>query len=102
MFATIGIRVYEGTPMARIAVQEGQVKPDQDLFEPAYYLSPGLADDTEKNLDRIARRRAEWTSPADWRKAVVRLGQKITVLLNVRPQWKYIRSYGEHMRRPIP
>ena len=41
VFATIGIRVYEGTPMARIAVQEGQVKPDQDLFEPAYYLSPG-------------------------------------------------------------
>ena len=58
MFATIGIRVYEGTPMAGIAVQEGQVKPDQDLFEPAYYLSPGLAEDTERNLDRIARRRA--------------------------------------------
>jgi len=102
VFATIGIRVYEGTPMAEVAVREGQVKPDQDLFEPAYYLSPGLAEDTEKNLDRIARRRAEWTSPADWRKTVVRLGQKITVLLNVRPQWKNLSSYGEHMRRPIP
>jgi len=33
---------------------------------------------------------------------VVRLGQKITVLLNVRPQWKNLSSYGEHMRRPIP
>jgi len=102
VFATIGIRVYEGTPMAEVAVRDGQVKADQDLFEPAYYLAPGLAEDTEKNLDRIARRRAEWTSPADWRKAVVRLGQKITVLLNVRPQWKNLSSYGEHMRRPIP
>ncbi len=102
VFATIGIRVYEDTPMARIAVQEGQVKPDQDLFEPAYYLSPALAEDTENKLDRIARRRAEWTSPVDWRKAVVRLGQKVSVLLNIRPQWKYIRSYGEHMRRKIP
>ncbi len=102
VFATIGIRVYEGTPMARIAVQEGQVKPDQDLFEPAYYLSPGLAEDTENQLDRIARRRAEWTSPADWRKTVVRWGQKVSVLLNVRPQWKYIRGYGEHMRRRLP
>ena len=102
VFATIGIRVYADTPMAEVAVREGQVKPDQDLFEPAYYLSPGLAQDTERNLDRIARRRAEWTSPADWRKAVVRLGQKITVLLNVRPQWKNISSYGKHMRRPIP
>ena len=102
VFATVGIRVYEGTSMADVAVQEGQVKPDQDLFEPAYYLSPGLADDTERKLDRIARRRAEWTSPADWRKPVVRLGQKITVLLNVRPQWKNISSYGEHMRRSRP
>ncbi|HEV2435653.1 MAG TPA: radical SAM protein [Verrucomicrobiae bacterium] len=102
VFATVGIRVYEGTSMADVAVREGQVKPDQDLFEPAYYLSPGLADDTEMKLDRIARRRAEWTSPADWRKTVVRLGQKITVLLNVRPQWKNISSYGEHMRRSRP
>ena len=102
VFATIGIRVYEGTPMARIAVQEGQVKPDQDLFEPAYYLSPGLAEDTERNLDRITRRRAEWTSPMDWRKPVVRWGQKVSVLLNVRPQWKYIHGYGEHMRRKTP
>ena len=102
VFATVGIRVYEGTPMADVAVREGQVKPGQDLFEPAYYLSPGLADDTEKNLDRIARRRAEWTSPADWRKTIVRWGQKISVLLNIRPQWKCIRGYGEHMRRSAP
>jgi hypothetical protein len=78
------------------------VKSDQDLFEPAYYLSPALAEDTENKLDRIARRRAEWTSPADWRKTVVRYGQKVSVLLKVRPQWKYISSYGRHVRRKIP
>ena len=98
VFATIGIRVYEGTPLAQTAVREGQVRADQDLFEPAYYLSPGLAENTEWNLDRISRRRAEWTSPADWRKTVVQWGQKVSVMLNVRPQWKYISSYGRHMR----
>lgn len=102
VFATLGIRVYEGTAMAEIAVRQGQVKPDQDLFEPAYYISPHMAEDTENKLDRIARRRAEWTSAVDWRKFVVRMGQKISILLNVRPQWKAIRNYGEHMRRPIP
>ena len=102
VFATIGIRVYEGTPLAQTAVRDGQVKPDQDLFKPAYYLSTGLAEDTESKLDRITRRRPEWTSPADWRKAVCRWGQKVTVLLNVRPQWKHLRSYGEHMRRRAP
>jgi radical SAM superfamily enzyme YgiQ (UPF0313 family) len=98
VFATFGIRVYEGTALAQIAVREGLVKPDQDLFEPAYYLSPGLADRTIENLDRIARRRPEWTSPADWRKLSVRWGQKVTMMLKVRPQWKYIRYYGRYMR----
>ena len=98
VFATFGIRVYEGTPLAEIAVREGQIKPGQDLFEPAYYLSPGLADRTMENLDRIARRRPEWTSPADWRKFSVRLGQKVTMMLNLRPQWKYIRYYGQYLR----
>ncbi len=102
VFATVGIRVYEGTPIARTAVDEGQVKADHDLFEPAYYLSPYLAEDTEKRLDRVTRRRAEWTSPADWRKTVVRYGQKVSVLLNVRPQWKYIRGYGGYVRRVLP
>jgi radical SAM superfamily enzyme YgiQ (UPF0313 family) len=98
VFATFGIRVYEGTPLAEIAVQEGQVKAGQDLFQPAYYLSPGLADRTIENLDRIARRRPEWTSPADWNKRSVRWGQKVTMMLNLRPQWKYIRYYGQYMR----
>jgi radical SAM superfamily enzyme YgiQ (UPF0313 family) len=98
VFASFGIRVFEGTPLADVARKEGVVGENQDLFEPAYYLSSSLADDTEVKLDRIARRRAEWTSPADWRRPVTRWGQKVTVLLNVRPQWKHLRGYGEHMR----
>ena len=98
VFATYGIRVYEGTAMAEIARREGQIKPDQDLFEPVYYISPALADQTTEKLDRIARRCPEWTSPADWRKTSVQWGQKITMMLNVRPQWKHIRFYGKYGR----
>ncbi|HEX7577973.1 MAG TPA: radical SAM protein, partial [Verrucomicrobiae bacterium] len=70
VFATYGLRVYEGTPLAKTAVTDGQLSPDHDLFEPAYYLSTGMAENTDTNLDRIARRRAEWSSPADWRRPV--------------------------------
>lgn len=99
VFASFGIRIYEGTPLAKMAVREGQVSPDHDFFEPAYYLARDLRERTEQNLDRIARRCPEWTSPADWRKPIVRLAQKVTVWLRVRPQWKYIRGYGQYMRR---
>ena len=99
VFAVVGIRVFEGTPLAETAIQEGQVASDRDLFEPTYYLSSAMAEDTEMKLDRIARRREEWTSPVDWRRFVTRFGQKVTVMLNVRPQWKNLRSYGRHMRK---
>jgi len=99
VFATIGIRVFENTPLAATAIQEGQVAPDHDLFEPTYYLSPEMAEETEKKLDCIARRDESWQSPIDWRRFVTRFGQKITVMFNVRPQWKYIRSYGRRMRK---
>jgi len=56
VFATIGIRVFENTPLAETAIQEGQVALDHDLFEPTYYLSSAMAEDTEIKLDRIARR----------------------------------------------
>ena len=99
VFATIGIRVFENTPLAATAVQEGQVTADRDLFEPTYYLSSAMAEDTEIKLDRIARRDESWQSPVDWRRFVTRFGQKVTVMLNVRPQWKHLRSYGRHMRK---
>jgi radical SAM superfamily enzyme YgiQ (UPF0313 family) len=99
VFATIGIRVFENTPLAETAVQDGQVAADRDLFEPTYYLSCAMAEDTEIKLDRIARRDTSWQSPVDWKRFVTRFGQKVTVMLNVRPQWKYIRSYGRTMRK---
>lgn len=98
VFASYGIRVYQHTPLARIAAEEGQTTPGQDLFETAYYLSPHLKDDTERKLDEIARKRPEWTSPADWKRPVVAWVQKAFVLANVRPQWKHLKGYGKYMR----
>jgi radical SAM superfamily enzyme YgiQ (UPF0313 family) len=102
VFATVGLRIFENTPLVDLAVRDGQLSPGQDLFTPAYYMSSAMTEATELRLDRIARRREEWTSPVDWRRLVTRFGQKVTVTLNVRPQWKYLRSYGRHMRKQEP
>ncbi len=99
IFAGFGIRVYEGTALEAIAVREGVLPEEHDLFEPAYYVSPQLAEHASENIDRIARRRPEWTSPVDWSRPLMRWTQKVMNLLDVRPQWKNIRGYGLHMRR---
>ena len=98
VFASYGIRVYEGTQLAQLAAQEGALKPDQDLFEPAYYLSPALAERDRGAAGPDLAATAEWTSPRDWRRPLMLWAQKVMVFLDVRPQWKYIQGYGLHMR----
>ena len=102
VFASYGLRVYEGTPLARQLVQKGLLSPDQELFEPYHYVSPEIRERTIERLDGIARRRPEWSSPADWRRPMMLWAQKVVVFLDVRPQWKNIRGYGQYMRKQIP
>jgi radical SAM superfamily enzyme YgiQ (UPF0313 family) len=39
---TVGIRIYPGTPLAARAIDEGVIRPDEDLLNPRFYLAPGL------------------------------------------------------------
>jgi hypothetical protein len=36
------MRIYPATPLARRAIEEGIVRPDNDLLLPTFYLAPGL------------------------------------------------------------
>ncbi|MBN1867659.1 radical SAM protein [Candidatus Sumerlaeota bacterium] len=100
IFASVGLRVYAHTPLERIARAEGVLSPETDLFEPFYYVSKELGDDPVGAVDRIARRRVEWTTASDWMKPSLRLIQTLINRMGIRPQWRDIRNYGKHMRRP--
>jgi hypothetical protein len=52
---TVGIRIYPYTDLARRAVAEGIVTPDDDLLIPRFYVAPGLE-------DWLREIRAEWIS----------------------------------------
>jgi hypothetical protein len=39
---TAGIRIYPGTPLARVAIREGVIATEDDLLFPRFYLTPGL------------------------------------------------------------
>ena len=41
---SVGIRLYPHTPLARQAVEEGVVSPEDDLLVPRFYIRPGLED----------------------------------------------------------
>ena len=39
---TAGIRIYPHTALARMAIKEGLVEPDEDLLSPKFYIAKGL------------------------------------------------------------
>ena len=103
VFASLGVRIYEGAPIVRTARAEGVIEEDADLFFPTWYVSPGLGPDPMRMLDGIARQRHHWTTATDWTSFRVRLIQRITNRFGGQPQWKNIREYGRRMRsHPLP
>lgn len=42
VFVFMGVRILPGTPLAGIALEQGVIRPDQNLLEPAYYISPDV------------------------------------------------------------
>jgi hypothetical protein len=98
VFASIGLRVYAGTPLERIARDEGAIAPNADLFPPTYYVSPRLGRDPQGALDGVARRRWEWTTATDWSRPLMQVVQALVNRAGTRPQWRDVRNYGRYMR----
>ena len=101
VFASLGIRIYEGAPIVEIAREEGVISEEDDLFFPTWYLSPGLGADPIGILDRVATQREEWSTATDWNKWSMRLIQKLITRYGQQPSWLNIANYGRWMRRPL-
>lgn len=99
VFASIGIRIYRGAPIAQVAVDEGVIDADADLFFPTWYVSPHLDKEPMKTLDEIACRRDQWSTATDWTGARLRIIQGLMNRKGQRPQWLNARNYGKYMRR---
>ncbi len=57
---TTGIRIYPDTPLHRVALDEGQVEPGDDLLRPRFYLSPDLRADLDTHLARWRQAHPGW------------------------------------------
>ncbi len=60
-FLLCGVRIFPHTPLYDLAMEEGQIRPDQDLLSPVFYRSNGIT--TEAIIDRVksqARGRVNW------------------------------------------
>jgi radical SAM superfamily enzyme YgiQ (UPF0313 family) len=60
-FPYIGMRIYPGTPLQKLAVDEGYIHQGDDLLEPVYYLADGIDYDTLRERADLTGRR--WVFP---------------------------------------
>ena len=57
---SIGIRIYPHTALARIAVEEGVIAPEDDLLRPRFYLAKGLEGWLQDTARRWMEERPHW------------------------------------------
>jgi len=92
VYLTVGVRIYPGTTLQRIAAAEGVVAADDPLLAPAFYFSPML--DRALALARLhdfARRHPRFMFSADSRSSLLPYLTRLASLLRLPgPHWRYM------------
>ncbi len=99
VFASLGIRIYEDTPIYDISMREGVITSKTDLLKPTYYVSKELGNNPIDKLDDLVCQTHTWITPNDWDSFLIRTIQKISGRFRAIPAWKGVSGYGKHMRR---
>ena len=61
VYVTVGIRIYPGCELERIAREEGALPRDADMLRPQFYLSPGVRGWIWEYLDPIVSQEPGWS-----------------------------------------
>ena len=92
VYLTVGLRIYPGTTLHRIAINEGRVPATSTLLDPTFYFSTELDfDETVSRLKLFAANHPRFMFSADSRSVVLPyLTRAASVLHLPRPHWQYM------------
>lgn len=95
VYVTVGLRIYPGTTLHRIAVSEGEIEAADPLLEPRFYFSAALDyRNTLLTLRRFAAGHARFMFSADSRSSVLPYLTRIASVLHLpRPHWRYMGAF---------
>jgi len=96
VIAMLGIRIYPGTELERIALSQGVIRQDSNLIYPHFYISPALGGKLNLIIQEKALARKRWIVP----------GLEINITRNLIEQIRRFRIRGPlwelvgRMKRP--
>lgn len=94
----VGIRVFPRTGLARVAEEEGLVRPGDDYLGPVFYLSRAVEDEILPFIEEFAKQNPTWILPGLHINMDERLQKKVRRFGIRGPLWTYMRR-GERFRR---
>lgn len=92
VYVTVGLRIYPGTTLQRIAISEGVIAKDQSLLDPTFYFSPTLSFDAAVvRIKEFARQYPRFMFSADSRSALLPWLTRAASLMRLpKPHWQYM------------
>jgi radical SAM superfamily enzyme YgiQ (UPF0313 family) len=92
VYLTVGLRIYPGTTLHRIAIAEGVVPAASTLLDPTFYFSSAIQfRATVERLKRFAADHPRFMFSADSRSAVLPYLTRAASILHLpRPHWQYM------------
>jgi anaerobic magnesium-protoporphyrin IX monomethyl ester cyclase len=92
VYLTVGVRIYPGTTLHRIAISEGVVTPGDPLLVPSFYFSKDLGfAEAVARLKRFAADHPRFMFSADSRSVVLPYLMRAASMLRLpRPHWRYM------------
>ncbi|HBA60697.1 MAG TPA: B12-binding domain-containing radical SAM protein [Elusimicrobia bacterium] len=89
-FAAMGMRIFPGTPLARLAAAEKGAGPGGYGLEPAFYFAPGFdSASLEKLVAQETAGAGNWLLPRDYEKNL-KLMQRLRARGRSGPLWEYL------------
>ncbi|MEO8193361.1 MAG: radical SAM protein [Gemmatimonadales bacterium] len=100
VYLTVGLRIYPGTTLHRIAIAEGVVDSDATLLDPTFYFSRELRFDAAvERLRQFAADHPRFMFSADSRSAILPwLTRAASILRLPKPHWQYMGVF-QHLAR---
>ncbi|HEX2717091.1 MAG TPA: radical SAM protein [Gemmatimonadaceae bacterium] len=100
VYLTVGLRVYPGTTLHRIAVADGLVASEDPLLDPTFYFAPELSfDAVVARLARFAASHPRFMFSADSRSPILPLLMRAASVLRLpRPHWRYLGAFSRLRR----
>lgn len=92
VYLTVGLRIYPGTTLQRIAINEGVIATENDLLDPTFYFSPALSFDSAlTRIKTFSRKHPRFMFSADSRSALLPWLTRAASLMRLpRPHWQYM------------